>query len=91
MRSGMDIALSRMASVFGAARSHHMYMFLNRRANYLTVLVHNGFGLQLCARPLRQGQFVRPSAHLSARIELTSEQLRALLDGKTGRLRMAQA
>ena len=76
MRAGVDTALARVVSVFGAARSHHAYLFLNRRANRLKVLVHDGFGLWLCAHRLQQGHFVRPDSHLGARIELTSEQLR---------------
>lgn len=81
MRAGVDTALARVVSVFGAARSHHAYLFLNRRANRLKVLVHDGFGLWLCARRLQQGHFVRPDTHLGPRIELTSEQLRALVVG----------
>jgi transposase len=81
MRAGVDTALARVVSVFGAARSHHAYLFLNRRANRLKVLVHDGFGLWLCARRLQQGHFVRPGAHRGARIELTSEQLQALVIG----------
>jgi transposase len=81
MRSGVDTVLARVVSVFGAAHSHHAYLFLNGRANRIKVLVHDGFGLWLCARRLQQGHFVRPSTHLGARIELTSEQLRALVVG----------
>ncbi|MDF2434937.1 MAG: transposase [Mucilaginibacter sp.] len=77
MRSGVDTALARVVSVFGVARSHHAYLFLNRRGNRLKVLVHDGFGLWLCARRLQQGPFIRPEAHLRARIELTHDQLRA--------------
>src|SRR3954468_21343797 len=67
--------------VFGSARSHHAYLFLNRRTNRLKVLVHDGFGLWLCARRLQQGRFVRPDTHLGSRLELTSEQLQALVVG----------
>jgi transposase len=81
MRSGVDTVLGRVVSVFGAARSHHAYLFLNRRTNRLKVLVHDGFGLWLCARRLQQGHFVRPETYLGARIELTIEQLRALVVG----------
>lgn len=55
MRAGVDTALARVVSVFGAARSHHAYLFLNRCANRLKVFVHDGFGLWLCARRLQQG------------------------------------
>ncbi len=81
MRAGVDTALGRVVNVFGAARSHHAYLFLNRRANRLKVLVHDGFGLWLCARRLQQGQFVRPDTHLGSSFELTGEQLQALVVG----------
>ena len=81
MRSGVDTAIARVVSVFGEARSHHAYLFMNRRANRLKVLVHDGFGLWLCARRLQQGQFIRPSTHLGTRLELSSNQLQALVVG----------
>jgi len=81
MRAGVDTALARVVSVFGEARSHHAYLFLNRRANRLKVLLHDGFGLWLCARRLQQGHFIRPNTHLGTRVELTTEQLQALVVG----------
>src|SRR2546429_5269150 len=81
MRAGVDTALGRVVSVFGSARSHHAYLFLNRRANRLKVLVHDGFGLWLCARRLQQGQVVPPETHLGSRPELTNAQPRALVVG----------
>ena len=81
MRAGVDTALARVVSVFGAARSHHAYLFMNRRANRLKVFVHDGFGLWLCARRLQQGQFVRASRHLDTRAELSMSQLQALVVG----------
>lgn len=81
MRAGVDTALARVVSVFGEARSHHAYLFVNRRANRLKVLLHDGFGLWLCSRRLQQGHFIRASTHLGTRVELTSEQLRALVVG----------
>lgn len=70
-----------MVSVFGSARPHHAYLFSNRRANRLKVLVHDGFGLWLCARRLHQGGFVPASDHATANIAITREQLRALVVG----------
>lgn len=81
MRAGVDTALARVVSVFGTARSHHAYLFMNRRANRVKVLLYDGFGLWLCARRLQQGHFVRPDTHLGPRIELMSEQVRALVVG----------
>ena len=60
MRAGVDTALGGVVKVFGAAQAHHAYLFANRRANRMKVLVHDGFGLWLCARRLHQGHFVWP-------------------------------
>ena len=60
MRAGVDTALARVVKVFGAAKAHHAYLFANRRANRMKVLVHDGFGLWLCARRLHQGHFIWP-------------------------------
>ncbi len=62
MRAGVNTALARVVKVFGEARSHHAYLFLNRRANRLKVFVHDGFGLWLCARRLQQGHLPSASA-----------------------------
>ena len=45
MRAGFDTALGRVITVFGAAHPHHAYLFANRRANRLKVLVHDGWNL----------------------------------------------
>ena len=44
MRAGTESALARVVNVFGAARPHHAYLFANRRANRIKVLVHDGIG-----------------------------------------------
>ena len=44
MRAGIDKALARVVDVFGEARAHHAYLFINKRANRMKVLVHDGFG-----------------------------------------------
>jgi transposase len=33
MRAGVDKALARVVNVFGEARAHHAYLFVNKRAN----------------------------------------------------------
>ncbi|MCW5230500.1 transposase [Verminephrobacter eiseniae] len=60
MRAGTETALARVVSLFGAARPHHAYLFANRRANRMKVLVHDGIGVWLAARRLNSGKFVWP-------------------------------
>ncbi len=58
MRAGTEAALARVVTVFGEARPHHAYLFANRRANRMKVLVHDGIGVWLVARRLNSGKFV---------------------------------
>jgi transposase len=44
-------------AVFGAAKPHCAYLFANRRATRMKVLVHDSFGIWLAARRLNQGKF----------------------------------
>lgn len=60
LRAGMDTLLARVVQVFGEARPHHAYLFANRRANRLKILVHDGIGIWLAVRRLNQGGFVWP-------------------------------
>jgi len=61
MRAGTESALARVVTVFGEARPHHAYLFANRRANRMKVLVHDGIGVWLAARRLNSGKFVWPN------------------------------
>ena len=82
MRAGTDTALGRVVHVFGAAHPHHAYLFANRRANRMKVLVHDGIGIWLAARRLNQGKFVWPVATTVIRQQqLSTEQLQALVLG----------
>jgi transposase len=58
MRIGRRAAMVRVANVFVEARSHHAYLFANRRANSMKVLVHDGIDVWLAARRLNSGKFV---------------------------------
>ncbi|MCD5975594.1 IS66 family insertion sequence element accessory protein TnpB [Pseudomonas quasicaspiana] len=49
MRAGTETALAKVIAVFGAAQPHCAYLFANRRANRIKVLVHDGFGIWLYA------------------------------------------
>ncbi len=80
MRAGTDTALARVVAVFGAAHPHHAYLFANKRANRIKVLVHDGIGIWLAARRLHQGKFVWP-APVDAHWQLESSQLDALVLG----------
>lgn len=60
MRLGTEAALARVVGIFGAAHPHHAYLFANRRANRMKVLVHDGIGVWLAARRLNAGRFVWP-------------------------------
>ncbi len=58
MHAGPETALARVIQAFGAARPHHAYVFANKRANRMKILVCDGFGLWLAARRLHHGKFV---------------------------------
>ncbi len=81
MRAGIETALSRVVKVFGEARPHHAYLFANRRANRMKVLVHDGIGIWLCARRLHQGSFTWATPGVGPTRSLSGEQLRALVIG----------
>ena len=81
MRAGVDTALARVVSVFGEARAHHAYLFVNRRANRMKVLVRDGFGLWLCGRRLYEGSFIRAALTKDRGIALTHDQVQAIVVG----------
>lgn len=81
MRGGTDTALARVVSVFGQAKAHHAYLFASRRASRMKVLIHDGFGLWLCARRLHRGSFVWATSASGATLALSDDQLRALVVG----------
>lgn len=81
MRSGPDSCLARVVKVFNSAQPHHAYVFLNKRANRMKILVHDGFGLWLAARRLHQGHFISAQIWQKHPLELSVEQLNALTVG----------
>ena len=80
MRAGTEAALARVVTVFGEARPHHAYLFANRRANRMKVLVHDGIGVWLAARRLNSGKFVWPK-DTSTTASISRAQLDALVLG----------
>lgn len=81
MRSGMEAVLGKVVAVFGSAQAHHAYVFANRRANRVKVLVSDGFGLWLATRRLHEGQFVWVEQAQGLRLALTASQIDALVLG----------
>jgi transposase len=80
MRMGAEAALARVVNVFGAARPHHAYMFANKRADRMKVLVHDGIGVWLAARRLNAGKFIWPR-DAGATLTLSRAQFDALVLG----------
>jgi transposase len=80
IRAGMEALLAQVVKVFGEARPHEAYLFANRRANRMKILVHDEFGLWLAVRRLQQGHFIWPR-EASAPISLTRSQFDALVLG----------
>lgn len=80
MRAGIETALARVVHVFGAARPHNAYLFANRRANRMKVLVHDGIGVWLAARRLNSGRFIWPK-DITGTLTLSRVQFDALVLG----------
>lgn len=80
MRLGTEAALARVVTVFGAAHPNHAYLFANRRANRMKVLVHDGIGVWLAARRLNAGKFVWPGDGANT-LNLSRTQFDALVLG----------
>jgi transposase len=59
--------------------SGSLFVFVNRRGNYLKILAWDRTGFALYAKRLERGRFVFPSSSTSQ--ELSEQALRFLLDG----------
>ncbi|MGE8483553.1 MAG: IS66 family insertion sequence element accessory protein TnpB [Pseudomonas sp.] len=79
MRAGTETALARVIAVFGAAKPDCAYLFANRQANWMKVLVHDGIDIWLATRRLNQGKFYWPGIRRGSEVELDHEQLQALV------------
>ena len=80
LRGGIDSLLGQVVARFGAAQPHHAYVFANRRATRLKVLVYDGAGIWLCTRRLQEGRFVWPQDDREA-LHLSEQQWRWLAAG----------
>lgn len=81
MRAGPDTALARVVQSFGEAKPNTAYVFANKRANRMKILVVDAYGVWLAARRLYQGRFVWSSLRTGNAVPLDSHQLRALVVG----------
>lgn len=81
LRGGIDKLLALVVHGFArGAQAHHAYVFANRRADRLKVLVYDGAGLWLCTRRLQASGFAWPREQTGS-LELTREQLDWLVAG----------
>ena len=81
LRGGIDVLLAQVVRGFaGGAQAHHAYVFANRRADRLKVLVYDGVGMWLCTRRLQAGGFAWPG-DASGAMTLTSAQFDWLVAG----------
>ena len=81
LRAGIDKLLAQVVHGFAlGAQAHHAYVFANRRADRLKVLVYDGAGMWLCTRRLQAGGFEWPRGDCGA-LDLTREQFDWLVAG----------
>ena len=81
LRGGIDKLLALVVHGFAlGAQVHHAYVFANRRADRLKVLVYDGTGMWLCTRRLQAGSFAWPRED-SGSLNLTREQFDWLVAG----------
>ena len=81
LRGGIDTLLAQVVRGFAlGAQAHHAYVFANRRADRLKVLVYDGAGMWLCTRRLQVGSFAWPH-EASGSMLLTREQFDWLVAG----------
>ena len=81
LRGGIDKLLAQVVHGFVlGAQAHHAYVFANRRADRLKVLVFDGVGMWLCTRRLQSGSFEWPRQDTGSLV-LTREQFDWLVAG----------
>lgn len=81
LRGGIDALLALVVRAFAqGVRPHHAYVFADRRADRLKVLVYDGAGMWLCTRRLQAGSFAWPR-ETAGSIALTRQQLDWLVAG----------
>jgi transposase len=81
MRAGTELLWPAWSRSSAKPAPHHAYLFANRRANRMKVLVHDGIGVWLAARRLNSGKFVWPKDTAGDAAALTRAQFDALVLG----------
>ncbi|MEM8493232.1 MAG: IS66 family insertion sequence element accessory protein TnpB [Pseudomonadota bacterium] len=81
MRAGPETALARVIQSFGAARPNHAYVFANKRAIRMKILLCDGFDIWLAARRLHRGKFTWTALRTGEALSLDDAQLQALISG----------
>lgn len=81
MRCGPETTLARVVEAFGAAKPHCAYVFANKRANRMKILLCDGFGVWLLARRLHRGRFVWSALRSGGPVAFETLQLQALVSG----------
>ena len=84
MRAGADRLLAVVVNTAGCAQAHHGWLFANRRATRVKLLVHDGFGVWCAMRRLHSGSFEWVSTSAAggaAALPLTAQQFEALVVG----------
>lgn len=81
LRGGIDRLLGVVVRGFAlGAQPHCAYVFANRRADRLKVLVYDGAGMWLCTRRLQAGSFAWPREDAGS-MSLSREQFDWLVAG----------
>lgn len=81
LRGGIDALLGQVVRGFAqGAQVHHAYVFANRRADRLKVLVYDGVGMWLSTRRLQAGSFAWPREP-GGSVKLTHQQFEWLVNG----------
>ena len=81
LRGGIDRLLALVVHGFAlGAQPHCAYVFANRRADRLKVLVYDGAGMWLCTRRLQAGSFAWPREDAGS-MSLSREQFDWLVAG----------
>lgn len=73
MRAGTETALSRVNAVFSPAKPHFVYLFVNRHANRMKVVVDHGIDVRKQAPLIDQLNFIHPFIQCFTLFEITSQ------------------